>query len=480
LKTELLSNNVYAISNDDYKLIAIKAADYIKSEIGKHLQCKREFRWMRNSIKYNEKITINHVIAIIVATNYHEIIKTFRNIACRKMDNNESTQDIKKRHQEIAHFLRYLKESIWCFGDVLSEKQRVYHAINCKLCFSKCSISFDLPSSLTTKYSVAQKIDNNQSTNIILKLGKVLNNEQNMAYLDVSNFSHFPAEKERIIFGGTLGFIDIIYNKTSHSDSILSLSLYQQIISGKWYNDKNNIYFKKKYQRKIVKMMNNMINFDENHNVHNKYMQQLFECITKYVHQKEKENDDDDAEQQEIKKTVWINKKEGEKLIPQLYKLLFDEYLSYLLQKGIRVKYSNSIAMNLSVQHIHDSSFKKSLYSKKYKFPINTKGDKFCSLHFRCYKKYDVQKEEDMFRGFIATQSKLPKTVSKIELKYGLQFVQLAYNKWDSCTLSNDQLYKGSSLFTLNKIQNIDTLNVRISFQIRSIYDQNNKLVQIE
>ena len=132
--------------------------------------------------------------------------------------------------------------------------------------------------------------------------------------------------------------------------------------------------------------------------------------------------------------------------------------------------------MNLSVSHINDSSFKKSLYSKKYKFKVNNNGDKV-SLHFRCYKKYDSQKEEDMFRGFIATQCKLPKSISKIEIKYGLQFYQLSYDKWDSCILSNSQLYKGSSLFKMQQIQNIDMLNVKIAFQVRAIYDSEGKLI---
>eukprot|EP01084_Bolivina_argentea_P253041 424941_1 len=297
LKNELLNNSIHSMSSDDYELLIIKANDYLRSDIGKYLQCKREFRWMKKSIKYGDKISLNHIITIIICTTYFDIINDFRNIGCRKLDDSETIDGIKKRHCEIAQFLRYLKESIWCFGDVLSEKQRVYHGINRKLSFPKCNIIFDRPSSCSTKYLVAQKIDN-QSTNIVLKLGKVLANEHNMVYLDVSNFSYFPAEKERIIFGGTLGLIDIIYNGASHSDSILSLTLYQQIINGKWFNDKNNIFYKKKYQRKIIKMISNMINYDIEHNVHNKYMQQLFECITRY----------------NTKTMVWFNKKECEKL----------------------------------------------------------------------------------------------------------------------------------------------------------------------
>eukprot|EP01084_Bolivina_argentea_P150142 262198_1 len=111
-------------------------------------------------------------------------------------------------------------------------------------------------------------------------------------------------------------------------------------------------------------------------------MQQLFECITRY----------------NTKTMVWFNKKECEKLISDLYKLLFDKYMSYLVQNQIKIKYVHAIEMNLSVSHINDSSFKKSLYSKKYKFNVNKTNDTM-SLHFRCYKKFDAQKEEDMFRG---------------------------------------------------------------------------------
>eukprot|EP01084_Bolivina_argentea_P150143 262199_1 len=423
LRSELLGNNIHSMSSDDYALLQVKANDYMRCDIGKHLQCKREFRWMKKSIKYGDKMTLHHMICIIISTNYGSMMSDFRNVACRKMDNNESTDDIKRRHCEIANFLRLLKESIWCFGDVLSEKQRVYHAINRRLAFPRCSISFDAPCSVSTKYLVAQKLMHDADNIIVFKLGKVIPNEHSMAYLDVSNFSYYPAEKERLIFGGTIGFVDMIYSGSSHSESVLSLTLYQQMISGKWFNDKEHIYYKKKYQRKVVKMMNNMINYDETHRVHNKFMQQLFESITREFEHKENE----DAA------CVWINKKEcDEGLISDLNKLLFNRYISYLIQNGVRVKYGSNIEMKLSVPHINDSSFKKSLYSNKYGFTANHEGDK-CLLHFRCYKKYDSHKEEDMFRGFIATQHKLPKKVSKIELKYGLLFDELHYKKWDQC-----------------------------------------------
>lgn len=304
-----------------------------------------------------------------------------------------------------------------------------------------------------------------------------------MVYLDVSNFSHYPAERERLIFGGSLGFLDVIYNGSSHAEAVMSLTLYQQIIAGKWFSDKSNVFFRKKYERRIMKMMSNMIHLDR---AHHHYMQQLFECITKFMKSPKSEtattNNDrsppspssNGQRQDDRIKTLWINKKECESLIPELCKLISDQFVSYLLQHQIRIKYAFSMEMNPTVQHINDSSFKKSLYSKRYKFQCSVQGDT-CSLHFRCYKKYDSHKEEDMFRGFIATQNKLPKTVSRIELKYGLHFSQLGWTKWDSCTLSKSQLYKGSSLFKMGRVQDFETLNIKISFQVRAIYDQDGK-----
>jgi len=501
LRSELLNNTICAMSGDDYELLEMKAKDYMKSDIGKHLECKREFRWMKkSSMKSGDKMSVEHMMCVLIATNYCEMMNTFRNIGCRKLDNvKESVHDIKKRQQQIAQFLRYLKEAIWYFGEVLSEKQRLYHGIDCKLAFSKCSISFDIPSSFSSKYVMAQRMMEAQNNGVVFKLGKVLNNEHNMVYLDVTNLSVYPADKERLIFGGNLGFVDILYDAASHSDDVMSLTLYQQILAGKWFasnsDNKKVMYFKKKYQRKVMKLIHNMIHYEHSHAVHNKYMQQLFEAITLSMkpHSNGNQNDNQNANPFAVdnqtnnktnkNKTAWINQKECEKLLPELYTLLFDKFISYLLQHRVSVKYAFCMEMNLSVPHIHDSSFKKSLYSKKYKFSVcsnkSAEHDEKCSLHFRCYKKYDAQKQEDMFRGFIATQHKLPKSVSKIELKYGLHFEQLHFDKWDSCTLTNSQLYKGSSLFKMQQLHNLDTLNVKIAFQVRAVYDANGKLVQL-
>ena len=77
---------------------------------------------------------------------------------------------------------------------------------------------------------------------------------------------------------------------------------------------------------------------------------------------------------------------------------------------------------------------------------------------------------ENMFRGFIAIKY-LPKNtvVNRIDMRYGIYFPQKKLSKWDECVLGPKNTYKGSSLFSLSEIKNIDTLNIKICWQIRSV-----------
>ena len=229
LKTELTTNNIDRMSSDDYNCIYEKAKDFLETETGKNMTAKRQFSWMYKSVKYGQKITIDHIIAVMIHTNYQNLRDNLINNGCKRINQNESFDELKKRHCEIANFCRLLKEAIFCFGDAFTDRSRLYHGINCKLMFNKVDFSFNIPISTTIKYSIAP---HTASSGICIKFGKPVSNQKNY-YLDVSDISQFPDEKERIVYGGEpLGFLDIIYNGQSHSEHIMSLRLYQQIIEG--------------------------------------------------------------------------------------------------------------------------------------------------------------------------------------------------------------------------------------------------------
>ena len=279
LKTELLNNELYSISLNDYILIENKANDFLNCNYGKNLRVKREFQWMKSSkdLKIGDKITMDHLIALITYCNYDELREEFI-YACSKCKKVERDQDVKKRNQEITNWCRLLMESVYCFGDVLKneydhndnkenendddEEYKLYHSIDCKLSFERMDFQFDLPVSMTKKLDIIVRNKHNldDSNDITLQLEKMYNKDICNFYLDVSNLSQFPVESECIVFGAKLGCTDIIYDGLSHNDYVMSLRLYQKIICGEWFNNDKYQLLHDKYQRRIMKMANSMIN----------------------------------------------------------------------------------------------------------------------------------------------------------------------------------------------------------------------------
>ena len=109
----------------------------------------------------------------------------------------------------------------------------------------------------------------------------------------------------------------------------MSLRLYQKIICGEWFNnnDKYNNLLKEKYQRRIMKMANQMImtngnglnngngaylkrHYSSSTDIMDSYIPYLFESMTKNV--------------SFGRKMIWLNKKDCDLLLPQFKQLLFE------------------------------------------------------------------------------------------------------------------------------------------------------------
>lgn len=221
-------------------------------------------------------------------------------------------------------------------------------------------------------------------------------------------------------------------------------------MKGNWFTG-NKELMKTKYQRRIIKLMNSVINLNDNKN----YMMGMFKNLASL---NLKEN------------TMWVNKEEIELCLPELRQLFFDKFQNYLIKEfSLNVAYCDILELNLTKQQIEISSFRKSIYSKLYTYNLN--DTEKVSFIFRCFKKFDEVRKENMFRGFIALKY-LPKSniVNRIDMRYGIYFPQKTkLSKWDECILSPNNLYKGSSLFSLNEIKSIDNLQIKICFQVRKV-----------
>eukprot|EP01084_Bolivina_argentea_P181178 312945_1 len=401
LETELLCQGM---SSDDYKLLCCRATDVLQTEYGLNMMCRRQFSWMHRSVNYSDNMSIEHMIAVMIHTNYMELRDSLIHNQCKMSNEHESLEDVKQKHQEIAHFCRLLKETVFCFGDSFGDRARLFHGIDCKLLFSETCFSFNLPISTTIKYSIAPI----SSHGICVKLGKPLLPNLKNYYFDVTNMSQFPDEKERLVFGGeAMGFLDIIYNGHSHSEQMMSLRLFQQMVTGNWFAN-NKELMKTKYQRRIIKMIHS---FTSQHNTNdNDYIVQMFGNI---IVSKLRDH------------TMWINREEIALCLSELRELLLNQFHPYLTKAGYetQLRFCDVLEMNLSKKQIELSSFRKSIYSKLYTFRLNETHK--MSFVFRCFQKYDDARKENVFRGFIAIKY-LPKghNINKVEMRYGLYFPQ--------------------------------------------------------
>ena len=557
LKSEFLNNNIHVLSKNDYTSIYNKADEYIQCDEGcKTMTTKRDCF----GIVKGTKISIQHIIVIFTRCNYSEIERKFNmNAWMKKSKRDNNKLALKQKNQEIANWNKLLIESIICFGGILDDSQYIYHGINYKITFKDIfGIQFNIAISCTTQYSVAKNFANEHCDGICLKLGKMeLTKDRNYMF-DISDFSDYPNEREVLMFGDKLTFVDIVYDSLSHHDYVLSLKLYQQIIRGRWFTT-NNDYHNKKHQRRIVKMIENMMinantmnnnnnnnNDNDNDNINNHkgdnenengmvkidldlglnyidpYIQSLFETITKNV----------------LKKTIWINK-ESDTLLPELKTVFINDFIPFLKKNyDIKSKYAHVDEWIVTKKHLLMTKRQNPLKSKPFdhieilnnddmentddeeieheeinhdinenendpkqitnsspskkinsKIAVNAKPmslkqfkqlsaksqsvptDLKITFGFRCYKKYDTTKKQDMFKGEFAIIS-LPPQIESVKMLGGLWFPQIPLCKWDWCAFSNKKMSKGSSLFSLNQLNDEDELKIKICYQVKEVVEK--------
>ena len=257
----------------------------------------------------------------------------------------------------------------------------------------------------------------------------------------------------------------------------------------------------KKYQRRIVKMMENMmvaasremIAMDDDEelkvnemehveldgvmelNYIDPYTQSLFECVTKHV----------------LKRTVWINK-ESERLSPLLKTVFINDFVPFLKRShGINSKYAHTDSWTVNKEHLLMTDRQRPLKSKQYNHveiwhrddtlnaaeenteheegqevvsqdvmrkesePMSLKEfrrlkakkevevtvtdeDVLVTVGFRCYQKYDALKKKQMFKGEFYVLD-LPPQIESVKLLGGIWFPQIPLSKWDWCCFSKQK-----------------------------------------
>ena len=154
IKNEALNNRCHSLSLFQWKMVLkkaqIKLAEWRKNSRNRKLECNKSF-WTHYDLEYETPITIPHIVALLMYTNYtkasYEFSKTFR-----KNSPFESDRLLKQRHSEVAVWGRLLREIVECYGQQLSARRDIkalYHGINREMIFPGTVIKLCGPVSTT-------------------------------------------------------------------------------------------------------------------------------------------------------------------------------------------------------------------------------------------------------------------------------------------------------------------------------------------
>ena len=115
----------------------------------------------------------------------------------------------------------------------MSASSVVYCGLNARLAFTSLMQHFECPLSTTTSETTANQFSKG-TTGVILKLKR---GNPRTRYLDVSRFSVYPEEHERLFMGSSLQIVDIKIGIKSLKKYVSALRLFEQILNGHFLDE---------------------------------------------------------------------------------------------------------------------------------------------------------------------------------------------------------------------------------------------------
>jgi len=204
LKDEILQNQHCTLKSSEFNVVLIKAMNYMKSS-----QVIRTFkaegdRLLHYGIEDGEGLAIDHLIAIILHTDFKQLatyfVKTFR-----KLNASESEDAFKRRKSEYHFWSKHLRETVELYGTPVhqSKIRTFYVCVSAQLAFPAFSARFCLPTSTTSQLQIASMCTKN---GMILELKAMSETTQffqaNLKYFNCELVSAFGEEHERLFIGG--------------------------------------------------------------------------------------------------------------------------------------------------------------------------------------------------------------------------------------------------------------------------------------
>eukprot|EP01084_Bolivina_argentea_P054362 99718_1 len=286
LKDELVSNTIYTLEANVFGSAYNKAQCLLnESNIIKNMSCRKRSGGRIYEIQPGSLLTINHILSIILYTDYDTLSYKFSSIF-RTPQTTVSDEYLKQKGREYYNWIKSLTETVDCFGTSLQESNvnTLYHGVSF-LYFDKFIAQFDAPTSTTTKLQVATIFAKNDG--LILELSQY---SQYLRYFNCSFISNFANEDERLFIQPpfahkcSLKLVGIRMMKTNENYGYFFnvLAIFHQLIN----NENSSIFLKssglkKDVASKCVNTINKLMDISLNIN-HKEFPNYIIKCFKKW------------------------------------------------------------------------------------------------------------------------------------------------------------------------------------------------------
>ena len=225
LGEELTKNRHATITNDQYDML-LRQCTKLRA---KHCLLAKNIGVMNRvcGIEPNSEMTLEHVIAVKLYTDFTVHQAIFKQ-HCRRLHREETIESVIQRNREIAHWSRLLRECIMFYGETMETSDVVYCGLNAHLIFRSLHQRFECPMSTTKQRTVAMHFAE-KGNGIVLTLKR---SNAKTRYFDVTPFTSYKHEDERLFSGSTLKIVDISLGVKSMKRYINMLRMLEQIANG--------------------------------------------------------------------------------------------------------------------------------------------------------------------------------------------------------------------------------------------------------
>ena len=201
---------------------------------------------------------IMHYMSLLLYSDFTEFQKEFKKLTRRVMER-ETKEEFWERNSFVAHWNRYLFESVFFFGTQMKTKDIFYCGISIPMLFNSMEQWIRCPLSTTSSFGVALRFAGNHKGKGILLVIKRANPDT--FYFPLHLFSQFDYEEERFFCAQKLKIVDIRSPSPTSGKwvscfpAVCAIRLMEMVLRGQLFMDYN--------ERMARKMVQGMVGWME-------------------------------------------------------------------------------------------------------------------------------------------------------------------------------------------------------------------------